>query len=317
MNTFQAKNKKHKFHRNSQNQHNSKMSEEISELKTKIHNLKTKLKAVELEQIQKLNNLNQTLEVPDDIDQWTNQQLKDKLIDLIHDNAKLKLANQEILDFQEETLARINQPEDFLSSNSSNDQDDHDHQATINKLKKELHFKEQEHKRILDEKISAIKNEYMQKSNDIFLAKIKEKAEQAEQVLNDKIAEYQAKFKSDLTYAKLYALEKHAKDLVTIINQFEAALSFNSEDPAIKNYLMGFNMFLDMFKQLLEDAKINKIIIEVGQVYDPEIMEAFETVECEPDDDNKVISIVASGYKLHDRVIKPVLVKVGSSKIKD
>jgi molecular chaperone GrpE len=49
----------------------------------------------------------------------------------------------------------------------------------------------------------------------------------------------------------------------------------------------------------------------VGQTFDPELHEAVETVEVEPEDEGKVVAEYARGYKIGDSLLRPARVKVG------
>jgi molecular chaperone GrpE len=49
----------------------------------------------------------------------------------------------------------------------------------------------------------------------------------------------------------------------------------------------------------------------VGEMFDPELHEAIETVEAGPGDDGKVIAQHTRGYKIGDRLLRPARVKVG------
>ena len=49
----------------------------------------------------------------------------------------------------------------------------------------------------------------------------------------------------------------------------------------------------------------------VGEVFDPELHEAVETVEGAPGDEGKVVAQHTRGYKIGDRLLRPARVKVG------
>ncbi len=69
-------------------------------------------------------------------------------------------------------------------------------------------------------------------------------------------------------------------------------------------------MYLTMFNNLLSDLHIEQIKTEVGQEFDPKIMECFETLKDESKPNNTVAMILEPGYKLYDHILKPTLVKV-------
>ena len=49
----------------------------------------------------------------------------------------------------------------------------------------------------------------------------------------------------------------------------------------------------------------------VGEVFDPELHEAVETVEGAPGDEGKVVAQHTRGYRIGDRLLRPARVKVG------
>ena len=49
----------------------------------------------------------------------------------------------------------------------------------------------------------------------------------------------------------------------------------------------------------------------VGQMFDPELHEAIETVEVAPEDEGRVVAQHTRGYKIGDRLLRPARVKVG------
>ena len=69
------------------------------------------------------------------------------------------------------------------------------------------------------------------------------------------------------------------------------------------------------FENALAAAGI-EVIDTLGQTFDPELHEAVETVEVEPEDAGKVVAEYSRGYKIRDRLLRPARVKVGRSRQK-
>ncbi|MDE7433801.1 MAG: nucleotide exchange factor GrpE, partial [Mycoplasmoidaceae bacterium] len=82
------------------------------------------------------------------------------------------------------------------------------------------------------------------------------------------------------------------------------------DDPKVLNYQKGFNMFLTMFKTLLNDINVQEIDVKVGEEFNPNFMECFELQNSNDIKENHVIKVVNKGYKLHERIIVPTLVVV-------
>lgn len=148
--------------------------------------------------------------------------------------------------------------------------------------------------------------------NELFLQKIQEKANQAEKLVKTKIQENEAKFQTQFQELKKYCLEKPAGNLVDILEKFFGIVQMESNDPAVKNYIQGFRMFANMFEQFLTEHHITKIPTKLKDEFNPEWMEAFESDGVsDPNLHNKVTKIISHAYKLHDRIIKFAVVRVG------
>jgi len=69
----------------------------------------------------------------------------------------------------------------------------------------------------------------------------------------------------------------------------------------------GLAMVVDKLRLILHSEGLKEIDADKAD-FDPETMDCVELVKGQ---DNKVVSIVERGYLLHDRVLRPVKVKVG------
>jgi molecular chaperone GrpE len=72
----------------------------------------------------------------------------------------------------------------------------------------------------------------------------------------------------------------------------------------------GIRQTASSFENALTAAGVEPIDA-VGKQFDPELHEAVEISEVEPEDDGKVIAEYARGYKIGDRLLRPARVKVG------
>ncbi len=150
--------------------------------------------------------------------------------------------------------------------------------------------------------LSAMAQEY---KNQLIL-----KMDEANKLIKIKQDQNDEKYKKELAEAKKYAIENQAIELIDIIAEFSAMVNHPVSDPKIANWLSGFKMYLTKFNNLLSELHVQEILVNVGQEFDPKIMEPFEIVKDPSKADNTVAAILKPGYKLHDHVLKPVLVKV-------
>jgi molecular chaperone GrpE len=99
-------------------------------------------------------------------------------------------------------------------------------------------------------------------------------------------------------------------NLLPIVDDFERAFASIDSGLAGLTWLDGLRLIHRKMLALLDNAGVKAIEAD-GQPFDPRIHEAVAHVEGE---DGRVLSEVQRGYMLHDRVLRPAMVVVGSGK---
>lgn len=117
-----------------------------------------------------------------------------------------------------------------------------------------------------------------------------------------------ASLEEDHKKALKYRSEGFIEALLPVLDSFHMALNNEPNDPALKNYLIGFQYIYKNLVNVLEEEGVTEIAPEVGKPFDPMVMSAVDTIESE--DDNLITMVYAKGYKLHDRIIRPANVQV-------
>jgi molecular chaperone GrpE len=97
--------------------------------------------------------------------------------------------------------------------------------------------------------------------------------------------------------------------LLPIVDDFERAADNVPEEIANHPWWSGTNLIGQKLRTLLESEGVTPIEA-VGEDFDPNIHEAVMYEEAEGQD-NKVTAELQKGYRLHDRVLRPAMVKVG------
>ena len=72
----------------------------------------------------------------------------------------------------------------------------------------------------------------------------------------------------------------------------------------------GIRRTASSFESALAAAGVEPIDA-VGEMFDPELHDAIETVEGAPEDEGKIVAQHTRGYKIGDRLLRPARVKVG------
>lgn len=153
----------------------------------------------------------------------------------------------------------------------------------------------------------------------------------------DKLLEENAKLKADMEhwkneYYRAYADTKNLRNnlekdhlealkyrsegfieaLLPVLDSFHMALAKEPNDPALKNYLIGFQYIYKNLVAALEAEGVSEISPEIGNLFDPMTMSAVDTVEGEKD--NLITEVYTKGYKLHNRIVRPANVQVSLTK---
>lgn len=99
------------------------------------------------------------------------------------------------------------------------------------------------------------------------------------------------------------------KSLLPILDNFERALSAAEQTRNMDALLAGISGTLKQMQSFLQKAGVTAIDA-VGKEFDPKFHEAIGHTESEAFPANTVAEEVQRGYLIHDRVLRPSLVKV-------
>lgn len=205
-------------------------------------------------------------------------------------------------------------PQNNDKNNIKNDKSLHDKFTALTKKYEDSQKEILEKQMIIlqqNENLEKLKKE-MNLHNEQFKELITKKTKEANDLLTKKTKELENKSKNELEHAKKYAIKNQALELINIINQMEIACNFKLSDEKLINYQKGFKLILTMFVNLLAKLNITAIKPVVGQEFDGKTMECVETISASDPTkkDNTIAEVVNNGYKLHDYILKPALVKV-------
>ena len=99
--------------------------------------------------------------------------------------------------------------------------------------------------------------------------------------------------------------------LLGVLDDFDRALESvpgDADDP----WIAGVKLVERKLRNVLESEGVTQIDA-VGQPFDPNLHEAVAHEETPDHPDNEVIGEVQRGYRLHDRLIRPALVRVANN----
>ena len=99
-------------------------------------------------------------------------------------------------------------------------------------------------------------------------------------------------------------------NLLPVLDNLERATEAADSGGTLEQVTAGVQQTAESFKNALAAAGI-EAVPALGEVFDPELHEAVETAEVDPDQDGKVIAEYARGYRVGNRLLRPARVKVG------
>jgi len=159
------------------------------------------------------------------------------------------------------------------------------------------------------DKIKALKDKLKNRESEIKLLK-KENEELKEEYVR-KIAEMEnlrKRLDREKSEFYQYALSEFLKDLFVVLDNFERALESQNEGNG-KSFREGIEMIYKQYLDLLMKQGVTAIEIKEKK-FDPHLQQAFITEESEDVEEPVVIEELQKGYTLHNRLLRPALVKV-------
>ena len=105
-----------------------------------------------------------------------------------------------------------------------------------------------------------------------------------------------------------YALSELFREIISILDNFDRALE-KKEEGDKKHFREGVELIHKQLEALLKTNGIRPIKID-DKKFDPRFHEALMSEESEEVDEPTVSEVVQKGYMIHQRLLRPTLVKV-------
>ncbi|MBC8258684.1 MAG: nucleotide exchange factor GrpE [SAR324 cluster bacterium] len=100
------------------------------------------------------------------------------------------------------------------------------------------------------------------------------------------------------------------RELLPSLDNLERAISHaKSENNDVESMIEGLEMVNKMTHEVFEKYGVSRVET-VGEVFDPNIHQAVGVVESDSIPENHVVEECLGGYLLHDRIIRPAMVRV-------
>lgn len=107
-----------------------------------------------------------------------------------------------------------------------------------------------------------------------------------------------------------YAAMGLVSDLIVPVDMLVKASSMETEDPQMKNFLIGFQMIANQISTILKNDGLTEIEALKGKQFDHNIHQAISKEHVDGVEPGQILEVLQTGYKYKDRLIKPAMVKV-------
>ncbi len=103
-----------------------------------------------------------------------------------------------------------------------------------------------------------------------------------------------------------YGSEELLRDLIGILDNFDLGLRVLEKSGSVEK---GVYMIRSQLADILKKRGVEKIEAKIGEKFDPALAEAIAEVESEKPS-GTVIEEIEPGWRLHDKILRPVRVKI-------
>lgn len=182
------------------------------------------------------------------------------------------------------------------------------HQEEIKKLQKEIQDLKQANQNLTTE-VNSYKSQ-INVLNDEYINKVTAKAKEAQELVNKKYQELEEKSKQEVQAKIDRWVEAKFDGLLNTIEQLANIINAPVASDEVRNYVYGFKMILSMLQNSLAEMNIRQIVVNVGDNFDENLMQAFEVVHDANVGENQVAYVISNAYEYNGKIIKHGVVKV-------
>lgn len=127
---------------------------------------------------------------------------------------------------------------------------------------------------------------------------------------------YRRRVLRDMEEIRKFAIQPFVEELLTSVDNLELAIEHARKNEDFKDMIAGIEMVLGQIKKVFNDFGIEEIR-PLGEDFDPNFHECVAHSPSSDYPENKVSSIMRTGYKLNGRLIRPASVVVSSGADKE
>jgi molecular chaperone GrpE len=113
----------------------------------------------------------------------------------------------------------------------------------------------------------------------------------------------------ELADLRRYESEDAAVALLPVLDNLRRAVEHAGDAGAEEFFVSGLELVVREFETALERLGVVRVPA-VGERFDPAIHEAIDAEESDEVDQDTVVAELVPGYRLHDRLLRPAIVRV-------
>ena len=114
------------------------------------------------------------------------------------------------------------------------------------------------------------------------------------------------RMRKQLQNAQSYALLQFSKDLLPVVDSLNNALLNTKDEPQAQE---GITLTLELINKIFSQYNIETLSPQ-GEVFDPQWHEAMSTQDNPEQENNTVLEVFQTGYRIKERLLRPALVVV-------
>ncbi|HKX82907.1 MAG TPA: nucleotide exchange factor GrpE [Pyrinomonadaceae bacterium] len=142
------------------------------------------------------------------------------------------------------------------------------------------------------------------------LVGVQAKFEEAKQGLEKETADMRARLMKTLEDRAKQGQFSFLTTLLPVLDNLNRAIEASEQDPSLDHLRDGVKGTARSFEQALISVGV-ETVPAVGSNFDPELHEAIDMAEVDPELDGKVTAEYSRGYKFGDKLLRPARVQVG------
>jgi molecular chaperone GrpE len=142
------------------------------------------------------------------------------------------------------------------------------------------------------------------------LVGVQAKFEEAKASLERETAEMRERLKKTLESQAKQGQFNFLTTLLPVLDNLNRAIEASEKDPSLEHLRGGVIGTARSFEKALASVGVEPVG-SVGEVFDPELHEAVDTIAADAENDGKVIAEYSRGYRFGDKLLRPARVQVG------